>query len=139
MAKPNSFIDQYRKSAVTTASPLQLVIMLYDGALRFMEAGKHSMRLQDRFEQNESLKKAQRILTELLSTLDTEKGGEVAKNLFSLYSYAHSRLVDANLEDDPEPIDECIEIISKLRESWVDLEQQSRNPAFVSEEASGAA
>lgn len=139
MARPNSFIDQYRKSAVTTASPLQLVIMLYDGALRFMEAGKHGMRLNDRFGQNESLKKAQRILTELMATLDTEKGGEVAKSLFSLYSYAHSRLVDANLEDDPAPIDESIEIVSTLRESWVELEQQSRNAGIASEEAFGAA
>ena len=139
MAKPNSFIDQYRKSAVTTASPLQLVIMLYDGALRFMEAGKHAIRQNDRYGQNENLKKAQRILTELLSTLDADKGGEVAQNLFSLYSYAHSRLVDANLEDDPALIDESIEIVSTLRESWVDLEQQSRNVGIVPEEASGAA
>ena len=126
-----SSIDQYRKSAVSGASPLQLVIMLYDGALRFMEAGKHAMLKRDVFSQNENLTKAERIISELLSTLDMEQGGDVAKNLFSIYTYVYDKLVEANIEDKHELIDECSTILSELRESWVELERLSRTSAIV--------
>jgi flagellar protein FliS len=119
-------IDQYRKSAVSAASPLQLVVMLYDGALRFMEAGKHAMLKRDVYVQNENITKAQRIVSELLSTLDLDQGGAVAKNLLSIYTYVYDRLVEANIEDKPEIIDECVAIMSDLRESWVELEQLSK-------------
>jgi flagellar protein FliS len=125
-----SSIDQYRKSAVSGASPLQLVIMLYDGALRFMEAGRHAMLNNEVFQQNDNLTRAQRIISELLSTLDLEKGGEVAKNLFSIYTYVYDRLVEANLEDKPEIVEECSGIFSELRESWVELEKRSRSNAM---------
>jgi flagellar protein FliS len=121
-----SSIDQYRKSSVSSASPLQLVVMLYDGALRFMEAGKHAMAKRDVFAQNENITKAQRILSELLSTLDLEQGGEVATNLMSIYTYVYDRLVEANIEDKPEIVDECITIMSELRESWVEIERKYR-------------
>jgi flagellar protein FliS len=132
-----SSIDQYRKSSVSSASPLQLVIMLYDGALRFMEAGKHAMQKRDVFVQNENITKAERIISELLSTLDMEQGGEVAANLFSIYTYVYDKLVEANIEDKPELIDECTTILSELRESWVELERLTRTSALV--EASDAA
>ena len=122
----SSSIDQYRKSSVSSASPLQLVVMLYDGALRFMEAGKHAMLKGDVYAQNDNLTKAERIVSELLSTLDMEKGGEVSQNLFSLYTYVYDTLVEANIEDKPEKVDESVAIMSKLRESWVELERQTR-------------
>jgi flagellar protein FliS len=131
-------IDQYRKSSIGSASPLQLVVMLYDGALRFMEAGKHAMLKKDVFAQNEALTKAERIVSELLATLDMNQGGEVAKNLLSIYTYVYNQLVTANIEDKPELIDECVAIMSDLRESWVELEAKSR-PAAVVEEADRAA
>ena len=126
-------IDQYRKSSVSSASPLQLVIMLYDGSLRFMEAGKHAMVQKDIYVQNENITKAQRIVTELLATLDTKKGGEVALSLSQLYIYTYNRLVEANIEDKPEYIDECIAIISDLRESWVEIEANSRTATTMAE------
>ena len=122
-------IDQYRKSSVSSASPLQLVVMLYDGSLRFMEAGKHAMLKKDVFQQNENITKAQRIVTELLATLDMDKGGDVAENLSNLYVYTYNKLVEANIEDKPEYIDECIEIMRELRESWAELEAKSRKIA----------
>lgn len=100
--------------------------MLYDGALRFMEAGKHAMAKRDVFTQNENVTKAQRILSELLSTLDLKQGGEVAHNLMHIYTYVYDRLIEANIEDKTEVVDECIQIISELRESWVELERRSR-------------
>jgi flagellar protein FliS len=125
----SSSIDQYRKSSISAASPLQLVVMLYDGALRFMEAGKHAMAKGDTYAQNDNLTKAERIVTELLSTLDMTQGGEVAENLFSLYTYVYNSLVEANIEDKPEKIAECVQIFSDLRESWVELERTLRDSA----------
>ncbi len=121
-----SSIDQYRKNSVAGASPLQLVVMLYDGTLRFMEAGRHAMLANDRYAQNDNITKAQKIISELLATLDLEKGGEVGENLFSLYTYVYNSLVEANLDDKPELVVECIEIMSDLRESWVELERSAR-------------
>ena len=119
------FVQEYQKSAVNGASPLQLVIMLYDGALRFMEAGKHAMKQRDIERQNKSLKQAQKIVRELTSCLDMQNGGEIAKNLFGLYVYVNNELVSANVEDRVEPIDRCIRILSELRESWVTIEKSN--------------
>lgn len=125
----NPYLDQYRKSAVAGASPIQLVVMLYDGCLRFMTAGQKAMVDKELFKQNESLQKAQKILAELMSTLDMDRGGEVATNLFSLYTFCYNRLVEANIEDKPEYIDQAIQVMSNLRESWVELDAQQKRGA----------
>ncbi|MBI1756016.1 MAG: flagellar export chaperone FliS [Fimbriimonas ginsengisoli] len=120
------FAQEYLKGAVNGASPLQLIIMLYDGALRFMEAGRHAMLAGEIDKQNTSLQRAQHVVTELMACLDMEQGGEVATNLFALYSFALNQLVEANISDKTEAIDACIKIFSDLRESWVRLEADLR-------------
>jgi len=120
------FVQEYQKSAVNGASPLQLVIMLYDGAIRFMEAGKYGIENKDLEIQNRNLQKAQKIIMELMSCLEMEKGGDVAKNLLALYTYVLNELVEANVADKAEPIERCIGILCGLRESWVEVEKQSR-------------
>lgn len=122
-------LDQYQKQAVTGASPLQLIVMLYDGALKFLNAGKEAMLQKDLYRQNDQIQRAQRIITELMSCLDMEKGGDVATNLFALYSYAYNEIIMGNVEDDPAKLDHAITVLSQLRESWVILDQQARNQA----------
>lgn len=119
-------INEYRKGSINGASPLQLVVMLYDGALRFMNAGRTAMTSGDVYGQNHNLQKAQRILTELICCLDMQKGGDVARNLMEIYSWAHNELVRANLEDDPAAIDACSSVLSELRDSWGQIEARSR-------------
>lgn len=126
MAVPNASIDQYRKSAVSTASPLQLVIMLYDGAIRFMESAKSAMREGDLYKQNQACQKAQKIIAELISCLDMQRGGEVAQNLFALYTFAYNRLVEANMEDKEDYISQAQRVLTDLRESWTALESAQR-------------
>ncbi|GMV89623.1 MAG: hypothetical protein AMXMBFR81_25540 [Chthonomonas sp.] len=123
---PSNYAQEYRKNAVTGASPLQLVVMLYDGALRFMEAGRFAMVRNDLETQNDKLQRAQRIVTELMASLDMQRGGELSKNLFGIYSYVLNELVEANLTDKPEPLDRSIKIISDLRDSWASLEANRR-------------
>lgn len=126
MAYGNQSIDQYRKAAINSASPLQLVIMLYDGSMKFMLAAKVAMEAEDRFTQNEKLQRAQRIISELTSCLDMEAGGDIAQNLYSLYDFVYNRLVEANIQDRPDYIDQAMKVMSDLRESWVQVEQMQR-------------
>ena len=126
-------INTYRNHAVQTASPLQLIVMLYDGALRFIEAGRDAMARRDLFEQNQQLQKAQNIVSELTASLDLQKGGEVAANLFSLFTFVSGRLVSANIEDDPHYLDEAVKVLAPLRESWAELEKQQRSQATPTE------
>ena len=118
----SQYAMEYRKQAVSTASPVGLVVMLYDGALRFMEAGKAAIKAHDLEAQNKNLLRAQRIVMHLMGTLDTEQGGQIATNLLSLYTYVVDRLVKANIEDKVEPVDEAIRTFSELRRGWFDLE-----------------
>ncbi|RYG66703.1 flagellar export chaperone FliS [bacterium] len=128
MAYPKAF-DEYRKSSVNGASPVALVVMLYDGCLRFMETGRIAMTRRELEAQNVALQKAQKIVLELMSALDMRKGGDVAKNLMALYSYVLGELVGANLEDKPERIENAIRTMSELRQGWSEIEAQQRTAA----------
>lgn len=121
-----AYLDQYKRTATQTASPLQLVIMLYDGALRFIAAAELAMTNGDRFGQNENIQRAQRIVSELTASLDLEKGAEVASNLFNLYSYCYDQLVQANILDDPTKLKQAVMVLEPLRESWRELDAQVR-------------
>lgn len=96
--------------------------MLYDGALRFMESGKAAIAKKDYNLQNESLQRAQKIVLELMSTLDMVNGGEIAENLMNLYGFVLQQLINANVYDQTDPVDTSIKIMSDLRSSWIALE-----------------
>jgi flagellar protein FliS len=108
---------------VETASPTRLVIMLYDGAIRFCMIGLDAMRKRDLESQHTHLLKAQRILTELMSSLDREAGGEIAANLFRVYTYLMEELVKANLYDEPARVEQALKMLRELRESWLELDR----------------
>lgn len=120
----DKYTNQFREQAAKTASPLQLVIMLYDGAIRFCDIGIASMKKRDIEAQNNNIQRAQRIILELMACLDMENGGEIAKNLMGLYTYCVNQLVEANVYDQSEPIERVKKILSDLRSSWVAIESQ---------------
>ncbi|MEM4407948.1 MAG: flagellar export chaperone FliS [Candidatus Caldarchaeum sp.] len=117
-SKKEQRVKEYQKTAVATASPLQLVLMLYDSAIRHCERGMTAIQERDIPAQHEHLTKAQRILSELTASLDLEAGGEIAKNLFSIYAFCINSLVEANLRDDADKVRPCIHILQNLRASW---------------------
>ena len=78
--------ERYLETAVETASPARLIVMLYDGAIRFINEAAYAMQQRDYETQNTKLQRAQKILAELISSLDFDKGGEIAENLFRLYT-----------------------------------------------------
>jgi len=114
--------DVYQRTQVDTASPAKLVVMLYDGAIRFLKQGQAAMQQGDREKQNHYLVRAQRIITELASSLAMEAGGEIAQNLMALYQFMHEQLVMANLQDDVQKVQKVCEMLQNLREAWAQVE-----------------
>ena len=110
----------YRESAIMTASPARLVVMLYDGARRFLTQGAQAMRARDIARANERLKRAEAIIQELLATLDMSQG-EVSERLSAIYNFCRRLLTEARLEQDADKIDQVIELLAELREAWAEL------------------
>ncbi len=116
----------YRSNAVLTASPGQLVLMLYDGALKALALARDALGRPEsdrkRLEVvNHQLLKAQAILAELQGGLNFEAGGEVAKSLNSLYDYYNRRLFEANLRKQAGPVIEVEKMIGDLRSGWAEM------------------
>lgn len=119
----------YLQVATQTASPGQLVLMLYDGAIRFLERALHGFSSDDPAEFNQTInnnvQRAQAILDELNTALDTGAGGQFAENLRSLYNYLDRRLEESNLRKEPDGIEETIQRLSVLRDAWREMLQKS--------------
>ena len=97
--------------------------MLYDGAISFMEQGRAAMTRADFDKQNTYLQKAQKILMELMGSLDMERGGEIAQNLMALYNYALTELIQANIHANPEMVDHALMVFTELRKSWAQIDE----------------
>jgi flagellar protein FliS len=116
----------YRANAVLTASPGQLVLMLYDGALKALAIAREALeRPADdvrRIETvNAQLLKAQAIINELQSGLNLESGGEFASTMHRLYDYHNHRLLQANMRKDVAPVIEVERLIRELRDAWAQM------------------
>ncbi|MFI2857100.1 flagellar export chaperone FliS [Paenibacillus sp. JSM ZJ436] len=110
--------DKYRQSAVTTAAPEQLVVMLYDGAIRFIRAAVQAIDSSNVENANLNFGKAQAIVSELMSTLD--QSIDISKNLFVLYEYTNYLLIEANIKKDKTKAEEALGYLLELRETWVE-------------------
>ncbi len=115
-----SSVSAYKETAVRTASGGKMILMLYDAAIRQMDAAiehiESGTRQLDLI--NTAVLKAQDIITELMVSLDFEKGGELAPKLFGLYRFFNEQLMEANLKKDPEPLRAVRSMMGELREAW---------------------
>jgi flagellar protein FliS len=116
----------YRANAVLTASPGQLVLMLYDGILKSLALAQEAFKQPEdsprRIELiNQHLLKAQDIIAELQSGLNMEAGGEFAKTMHRLYDYHIRRLLEANLRKQVEPVIEVERLVRELRDAWAEM------------------
>ncbi len=127
-ASSQKLAQQYLRTQVESARPTQLVVMLYDGAIRFLTIAKEKMQAREIEPKHIHILKAQKILSELLGSLDAENGGEVAANLRRLYAYMLNRTMEANVYDRTEPLDEVISMLRELRASWSELDQAQARP-----------
>jgi flagellar secretion chaperone FliS len=119
----NNPLNAYKETQIKTANQGKLIIMLYDGAIKNINAALEGLKQKHhKFDEiNRLIIKSQDIVTELLVSLDFEKGGEIAKNLFSLYIYINRLLLNANMKKDDNLLVEAKKILSELREAWVEI------------------
>lgn len=110
----------YRKARVMTASPEKLVLMMYDELASAVEAAEKSLAAGDMSSAHARLLKAQSIVEELTLALDVSAGGEIAKNLESLYDFVGNALVKANINKDGLLLVEVGKVVSGLRQAWHD-------------------
>lgn len=108
--------DKYRQSSVQTSSPAQLLLMMYDGAIRFTRMGLEGIKGQDFQQANTFLNKTQTIVNELIITLDHKF--EVSQGLSSLYEYINYLLIQANIKKEAAPAEEALGYLIELRETW---------------------
>ncbi len=110
----------YRESAVLTATPEQLVVMLYDGANRFLTQSAVAMRESRPAIAGEKLRRAEAIIDELLATLDMSVG-EIAQQLQALYVFFKEHLMAARLEQSPAKVEQVARLMRELRTSWASI------------------
>lgn len=128
----SQFARSYKSVAVATATPGQLVLMLFDGALRFLATAARSFDLENPGARNEAIHnnvvKSQRILRELQCSLDLKLGGEFATRMFALYDFMLEQLQQANLKKEREPISTVERLLGEIRDAWSQMLQQSAAP-----------
>lgn len=123
MAYPNAY-NAYQKTNVNTANQGRLIVLLYEGAIKHLNAAKSYVDENNKIKPSDieqygiHLQKAQAIITELQVSLDMDKGGEIAKNLMSLYLYFNEQLVDATISHDKSKIEFVLNMMNQLAESW---------------------
>ncbi len=124
-------LNAYRANAVGSASPESLVVMLYDGAIRFLGAALRAFEHDDPLDFNltvhTNITKTQEIIRELNHALDLENGGELGQSLTSLYYYFDQRLQEANIKKDRAIIEEILSRISELRDAWSESLEKQKN------------
>jgi flagellar protein FliS len=113
------YSNNYLENQVATASKEQLLIMFYDGAIRFARQAQQAIADGNIEQRNYGIQKSTAIIAELSATLDHEIGGEIALNLASLYDYMMREMQQANLKNDAKPLEIVIDLLSDLRETWI--------------------
>lgn len=116
----------YKEVEIETASGLKLVVMLYNGAIKFLNLAIDGIKQRKLDVANNNIIKAQDIVTELISSLNFD-AGEIAHNLYSLYLYINRRLLEANIQKNTEILQEVIKLLTNLKSAWDELLKTQSN------------
>ena len=118
-------IDSYRRTEIESRTPLELVVMLYDGALRFIGDARQAIDNGDIARRRTAVSRALAIVSELQNTLDMRNGAEIASSLDGLYSFVNKRLMDASFSQSVAPLDDAMRVLTTLREGWAQIAVQA--------------
>lgn len=110
----------YKESAILTASPEQLVVMLYDGAARFLRQAEAALHEQAWLQAGERISRGEAIIDELLATLNMD-AGEISERLQGIYIFCKRCLVEARIQRDPTQVGHVIRLLGELREAWAQV------------------
>ena len=114
----NNPYAQYKNTQIQTATPGQLILLLYEGGIKFCKLAKVSIEENNIMNANNYIIKAQDIVSELMNSLDMKSGIEIANNLYSLYDYMLTKLIDAKLKKNIDDLEEVQKLLEELRDSW---------------------
>lgn len=127
MSVQNAY-NAYKQNSVTTASPGELTLMLYNGCLKFIHQAKKAIEVNNIEMRNTNVQKAQAIIWELMSTLKMDV--EVSKEMYNLYEYMHSQLTQANIKNDIAILDEVEGLTKEFRDTWKEVIQINRKQQY---------
>jgi len=111
----SKYIKQYQTNNITTATPEKLMLMLFDGAIQFLQKAKTAIEEKNLPERSTNLESARKIIRELMRTIDLENGNDVSKRLFRLYNRMAMKLIKANVSKKVNLIDEVLEDLVNIR------------------------
>ncbi|WP_352418314.1 flagellar export chaperone FliS [Proteiniborus sp.] len=120
----NNMYQQYQQNSIMTASPEELTLMLYNGAIKFINLGKLHIENKEIEKANNAIKRAQDIIMELNNTLDMNY--EISNNLRSIYTFILEKLIDANIKKDVKFLDEALPLIEEIRDTWKEAMKEAR-------------
>jgi flagellar protein FliS len=123
---PQSAYDIYLESRIESAEPVQLIRLLYQGALAAVREARQHLAAGEIAARSRAVSKAFEILTELTVSLDRERGGEIAVRLAQLYDYIQRRLLEANARQQDEPLAEVLGLLTTLAEAWQEIGETDR-------------
>ena len=129
MSNYGNYQNAYKKASVNTLDQTKLIIMLYDGAIKNASFSVEHMKSGQIEKVHDCLIKTKNIVTELMATLNLDRGGDIAKNLQSLYSYMFSQLIEANMNKKTEPVVVVIDLLKELRAAWTQINSKKKNDA----------
>ena len=113
--------EAYRRIEAESRSPMELVLMLYNGALRFVDEARDAMARKDVRARGDAISRALAIISELQNTLNVAEGGDIAAELDRLYTYINTRLLDATAQQDAAALEDVRKVLLTLRDGWAQL------------------
>ncbi|WP_107840332.1 flagellar export chaperone FliS [Metasolibacillus meyeri] len=128
MSAHTSASNAYKQNSVTTASPGDLTLMLYNGCLKFLIKSKRAIEEKNFEEKNTNILKAQAIIAELMSTLNMDI--EISKQMLPLYEYMNRRLVEANTKNDVGIVEEVEGLMTEFRDTWKEVLKITRQQQY---------
>ena len=111
----------YFQTHLQSRTPMEVVVMLYDGAVRYLGQARTAMAANDLPTKRDALSRGMAIVTELQGMLNLDQGGEIAQRLDGLYTYVHGCCLEANTQRNPEKLDEAVRLLTTLRSAWAEV------------------
>ena len=129
-------ISSYRETQIKTASKGALVVLLYDGLIRFLDIALENIPEKQYEIVNTNILKAQDIISELIMSLNFE-AGDISQKLLNIYSFLNSKLIEGNIKKDPGPIKFVRNMVCELRDAWREIAKKSGTPDINTMQAEG--
>ena len=125
MQQGQNRMSDYQRNAILTASPAELTLMLYEGAIKFCNIAKMAIEKGDVQKAHDNIMRAQRVITEFRATLDHKY--PVWEDFERVYDYIYRKLVEANMHKDLDPLEEALKYIREMRDTWKEVMRLAGN------------